>query len=215
MSVKERLTQYIKYKNITTSAFCKSINVSTAFVSSMRKSLQPDKLESIAFNFPDLNTGWLMTGEGEMLKTDDNSPIINYARHGVPYYDVDFLCGFDLIENDQTMNPGYYIDFKQYNKADFWMNASGDSMRPTISPGDILAIRQLPDADWIDHIMYGEVYAIVTTQNRTIKKVRKSSLGNDYLRLIPENLLEYDEQDVKINTILRVFQVLGCMKKLI
>ena len=34
----------------------------------MRKSIDPEKLQSIAKNYPDLNTGWLMTGEGEMLK---------------------------------------------------------------------------------------------------------------------------------------------------
>ncbi|MBS7343887.1 MAG: hypothetical protein KIH02_12315 [Parabacteroides sp.] len=34
----------------------------------MRKSLQPDKIKSIAMNYPDLNTDWLITGEGEMLR---------------------------------------------------------------------------------------------------------------------------------------------------
>ena len=35
----------------------------------MRKSIQPDKIKSIAIEFPELNTEWLLTGEGEMLKT--------------------------------------------------------------------------------------------------------------------------------------------------
>lgn len=154
-------------------------------------------------------------GDSLMPPELTDTPKINYEQKGVPYYNVDFLCGFDLIENDQTINPDYYIDFKQYGEADFWINASGDSMRPTISSGDILAIRQLPENDWQDHLMYGEIYAIITTQNRTIKKVRKSTLGNDFLRLIPENTAQYDEQDIKKITVLRVFQVLGCMKKLI
>ncbi|MCD8313180.1 MAG: hypothetical protein LUC24_03380 [Bacteroidales bacterium] len=34
----------------------------------IRKSIQPEKLRCIALTFPDLNTGWLMTGEGRMLK---------------------------------------------------------------------------------------------------------------------------------------------------
>jgi hypothetical protein len=40
----------------------------------MRKSIQPDKVESIALNFPDLNVGWLLTGEGLMLK-DSPMPV--------------------------------------------------------------------------------------------------------------------------------------------
>lgn len=35
----------------------------------MRKSIQPDKISNIAAVYPDLNTGWLLTGEGEMLRT--------------------------------------------------------------------------------------------------------------------------------------------------
>lgn len=68
MAVKERLTAYIKYKKISISAFCRTIGVSNAFVSSMRKSLQPEKIENIAIYYPDLNISWLLTGEGEMLK---------------------------------------------------------------------------------------------------------------------------------------------------
>lgn len=30
----------------------------------------PDKLQKISLHNPDLNTGWLMTGEGEMLKSN-------------------------------------------------------------------------------------------------------------------------------------------------
>lgn len=69
MSVKERIIEYIKYKGISNSEFCRTIGVSTAFISSMVRSIQPDKILSIALKYPDLNTGWLMTGEGEMLKS--------------------------------------------------------------------------------------------------------------------------------------------------
>lgn len=68
MSVKERLITYLDYKKVSKSDFGRSIGVSSAYVTSMRKSIDPEKLQSIAKNYPDLNTGWLMTGEGEMLK---------------------------------------------------------------------------------------------------------------------------------------------------
>lgn len=72
MAVKERLITFIKYINISNSEFCRTIGVSNAFISSMRKSIQPDKIESIALHYPKLNTGWLMTGEGEMLRETEN-----------------------------------------------------------------------------------------------------------------------------------------------
>ena len=39
----------------------------------MRVSIQPDKLKSIAINFPRLDIGWLLTGEGSMLKNEIKS----------------------------------------------------------------------------------------------------------------------------------------------
>lgn len=69
MSVKERLREFIRYKRLSNSEFCRSIEVSTAFVSSMVKSIQPDKIERITLKYPELNIEWLLTGEGTMLKS--------------------------------------------------------------------------------------------------------------------------------------------------
>ena len=67
-TVKERLMKYLYKKDIKSNYFCSKIGVSAAFISSMRKSIQPDKLYSIAVNFPDLSIEWLLTGEGNMLR---------------------------------------------------------------------------------------------------------------------------------------------------
>jgi peptidoglycan hydrolase CwlO-like protein len=68
MSIKQRLTEYLNIKNISKSEFGRVINVSNAYITSMRQSISPDKIKSIALNFPDLNIDWLMTGDGEMLR---------------------------------------------------------------------------------------------------------------------------------------------------
>ncbi|PQL94299.1 helix-turn-helix domain-containing protein, partial [Apibacter adventoris] len=68
MSVKERIKKFVSYKNISIRNFCNIIGVSSAYITSMRKSIQPDKLESISLHFPDINIEWLLTGEGSMLK---------------------------------------------------------------------------------------------------------------------------------------------------
>ncbi len=68
-TVKERLKEFIKVKGLSVYRFEQICGLSTGYVSNMRVSIQPDKIESIAHNFPDLNTGWLLTGEGAMLKS--------------------------------------------------------------------------------------------------------------------------------------------------
>ena len=47
-TIKERLTAYLRYKGINKSEFGRIIGVSNAYISSMRKSIQPDKAEKIA-----------------------------------------------------------------------------------------------------------------------------------------------------------------------
>ena len=69
MSVPERVREFVRFKMLSVSAFCKSIDVSTSFVSSMSKSMSADKIQRISLHYPELNIGWLLTGEGEMVNT--------------------------------------------------------------------------------------------------------------------------------------------------
>ncbi len=70
MSVKERLIEFIKYLEIGQGAFEKEVGLSNGYVNNIRKSIQPDKLQRISLRYPQLNSGWLMSGEGNMLKGD-------------------------------------------------------------------------------------------------------------------------------------------------
>lgn len=128
---------------------------------------------------------------------------------GVPYYDVDFCGGFDLVLNDQTYLPSGYINLPQYDKADSWANITGHSMEPLISNGDIIALRKIED--WQTYILYGEIYGIMTDEWRTIKRVRKAQ-NPEYILLEPINK-EYDEQEIPKSIIRGVWQVLGSVKK--
>lgn len=77
MTVKQRLIDFIKFKGISTREFCRTIGVSETYVSSMRSSLQPDKLINIVKHYPDLNTIWLMTGFGDMINDKSDLSIVD------------------------------------------------------------------------------------------------------------------------------------------
>ena len=169
------------------------------------------------------NLNWLLDGEGEMLNDTTNSntqikvtyedrPRISHAS-GRPYYNVDFIGGFDLVLNDQTIVPEYNIDFAPYNQDGVvWCNITGNSMQPKISHGDIIAIKEV--VGWQDYLSMGEIYAVVTANHlRTVKIIRQGK-SEGTLRFIPINTTEFDEQEVPIKMITRVFEVLGCMKRL-
>ena len=67
-TVKERLKSFIDYKKMSVRAFEAACGLSYGFVGNMRNSMQPDKIMKIVHCFPELNSGWVMTGDGDMLK---------------------------------------------------------------------------------------------------------------------------------------------------
>ncbi|MCK9436042.1 MAG: S24 family peptidase [Synergistaceae bacterium] len=217
MSDKERLADFIKYTNLSVKAAAESCGVHRqAFYDILKKEnvgISDNVAKAIVKTYPDINLLWLKYGEGEMLKnTDPNQPTTNQNGKGVKYFDVDFIAGFDIVLNNHTVTPAYYIDFKPYNKADYWVNVTGHSMDPLISHGDIIAIKKLND--WKTYYLPGEIYAIVTDEFRTIKKIRKGDNEGEVL-LVPENLEDFDPKPISISLIRDVYQVLGCMKKII
>ena len=210
--MKERLIEFLAYLKIGQNAFEKKAGLSLGFINKCSGNMEMKTLDKIEAAYPELNMDWLKYGKGSMLKkgVSEKEFSVNETGHGVPYYDVDFELGFELMENDQTANPTYYIDFHKYNKADFWVNATGNSMSPLINHGDTVALQRIED--WAGRILFGEIYAVVTEDFRTIKKIRKSRLGSEYLLFVPENTENYDEQDVAVAKIDKVFRVLGCAK---
>lgn len=79
--IKERLIEFITSQKMSINKFEKECGLSTGYIKNMRKSVSPDKLRSIVQKFPELNPGWLMAGEGNMLKSNvnvsgDNSGVV-------------------------------------------------------------------------------------------------------------------------------------------
>lgn len=208
------------------SAFAKAVGVTPTVIANVVGTRQGkpsfDVISKICAN-ANISAEWLLTGKGPMLKTssdnktnveqqqvstnkaDESTPLVTYDPNvGVPYYDVDFVAGFDLIINDQTFLPTANIVVYGFEKAQMWCNATGNSMYPKICHGDMIALRECT----LEDVQYGEIYAVVLDTIRTIKILRKSDDPNKF-RFIPINTEEYDEQEFCKSRILRVFEVLG------
>lgn len=71
MTVKERLIIFLKHENLGQKRFANIIGMSSGYVNAIKESIQPKTIHKIAMHFPHLNTGWLLTGEGEMLRKGD------------------------------------------------------------------------------------------------------------------------------------------------
>lgn len=158
-----------------------------------------------------VNAQWIETGEGDIGDMTKQAALAASNTSSKPFYDVDFALGFNDMYNDEPNVPSRYISVPGYEKADFWCRTSGDSMKPFISNGDIIALKEVQD--WQSFIPMNEVYAIMTTNGlRTVKVVRKGS-DDMHLTLHAYND-EYEDQEISKAVVSKVFKVLGAIKSL-
>jgi len=155
---------------------------------------------------------WLINGDINNSEVINNNPSINKNKKGVPYYDIDFVGGFDLVFNNNEVNPSFYIDFLPFNDADYWVNVSGKSMGPLIAHGDLVALKEVND--WKRFLLEGEIYAVITDNGfRTIKMIGAGK-DDDHYTLIPYNKGgDYSPQSIPKDVITHVFRVKGAIKK--
>lgn len=66
MSVKDRLNEFLRSKNLRPSSFERACGLSNGFVSKVNNNITDGSLALIKAAFPDLNTNWLKTGFGQM-----------------------------------------------------------------------------------------------------------------------------------------------------
>lgn len=154
------------------------------------------------------NVGNVNVTKSQAKEIDPND-VINYEV-GVPYHNVDFINGFTGVEDITHNNPEYYINYPPANHCEFWVNATGESMKGVIDNGDKIALKQV-DTEWFP---LGEVYAIITTNgHRMVKKIAKSDDKECY-KLISANpnKEEYPDQDIPKKMILTLFKVVTAIK---
>ena len=216
MTKKERLETIIAhYSNGKPTVFAKFLGVAPSTISSWLSRDTYD-YELLFAKCKDLDPSWLLTGEGEMLRSSfgegSESKVSQQVTMdptvGTPFYDVDFFGSFTEIFNDQTVAPACYIIVPGFEKATVWCNVTGHSMEPKISHGDIIALHECT----IDDIQYGEIYAVVLDTIRTIKIIRRGS-SPDTLLYVPINKPAYEDQEFPTSRILKVFEVVGSISK--
>lgn len=216
--VKRNISLYLSSKGITPYEFYKESGT-TRGILGQNNGISEDNISRFLAYAPDVNVGWLLTGEGNMLKSESdahntppNTPPAVAAtcppNEGAPYYDVEFQGGFADSFNDQTIYPDRHIYIPGFERVQVWCNISGHSMEPRIGHQDIIGLRQC----LVQDIQFGKIYAVVLKSKRTVKILRKSN-NPQMLRYVPINDKEFDEQEFPITDIIRIFEVLGGVAK--
>lgn len=209
-TIKQRIIRYIKSKRISQRRFETEAGLSNGFVNNIVKTIGADKLRKISIAYPELNTDWLLTGEGEMLKGEEAIIPPTHADNSdyrlVPMYNLDARGGFaDNLELSKEYVVDY-IPFKGAKNEDICIPISGDSMSPTYRAGSIVLLHRVED--WFEFLELGQVYVIeLRDGRRLIKELRRSEEDskNNYLCISHNPMFEPVELPKKL--IMRVFLV--------
>ena len=209
MSVKERLKEYISFKKISEREFCRTINVAGTYVNSIRVSIQPDKLHRISLHFSDLNTSWLLTGEGEMLKKEyDPNELKGYFVNHIPVSAQggslnDFVVSLKDSDCEKIISP--------IKGADWSLTVSGDSMYPEYPSGSKILIKKINEKSFIE---WGRCYVLDTCNGVVVKKIAAPEeedveFGLDYVTCVSINKDPiYKSFRVPMNDVYGIYRVL-------
>lgn len=166
-------------------------------------------LEAIKQNIPGINTAWLITGEGEMLASEEKK------KNLIPLYDDAATIGG---MNDMVADVNNPARVTEYIDAGDWFPSAtsaihhyGDSMIEYPS-GSILALKRVEDSRLI---INGANYVIETNEYRITKQVQDDG---DYIMAYSSNRDTYPDgrlihAPIRIpkETIRHMDLVLGCV----
>jgi len=214
MSVKERLKAFIRHTGIRQSAFEARCGLSNGYVNSISVSISNDKLENISKEFRELNTVWLMMGEGKMIKGVSynavglESELLNDPPEKyIPLIPVDAMAG-DANGDNQIMEyetQKYLIP--AFADADFLIQVRGNSMWPKYNSGDLVACKRIQTNSFFQ---WNKVYVIDTEQGALVKRVKRSKIENHIL-IVSENQ-SYEPFDLNNAEIRALAIVIGVLR---
>jgi len=159
-TVQERLESYLDVNKIKKIDFCSNLKVSKGYIANIRKSIQPDKLVSIAKYYPELNIIWLLTGNGNMVNSS--------STDGLPLYRAEAAAGFgtpNFSIEEKDIEARYRV--REFVDASFMLYVHGKSMEPLYNSGDIIAVKIEKD---IENIHWGKVYLISSKEDGLLIK---------------------------------------------
>ena len=179
-------------------------------------------VENIKTLFPEINTTWLLTGEGEMLTSSDDEKSDNSERRGgnlIPYYDdVSSIGGINemVAEMSGVSGTTEYIDTGDwFRDATAAIRHYGDSMREYPN-GCILALREVKDKTLI---VPGRDYVIETEEYRVTKRIQSGKDSEHFkaystnTETYPDGHLIHEPFDIPKEAVRRMFLVLGYVVK--
>lgn len=102
-------------------------------------------------------------------------------------------------------------------KGSYGLIVYGESMYDKYKPGDVVFVRHITSSRDID---FGRCYVVITANDRLLKSIYQSKLGDEYLKLCsynaklnPSGEREYPDRDINKSDILYLYKVIGRLER--
>lgn len=181
-------------------------------------------INDILAAFPEVNSTWLLSDKGVMLKSD--SPIVAESLDVIstgkviPYYDAEVAagtsCGMEMV---QTQPAGMIEIGGLMKDSEFAMRVYGNSMVPNYPAGCVIGLRQ-----YTEHFIEpGTVYVVETAENRFLKRLYYNKEKSAF-RCLSDNHMKhesgpmtgeyyYPEFEIPFEDVKRLLRVTGVIKR--
>lgn len=172
---------HLGFKNDTELADFLGIKQNTLSTWKSRNTMDYDLVISKC-DFIDAN--WLLTGEGEMLKSGNTNTETSKEESvkGIPLVNATAIGGYgnNVFSFEERDVKDYYVIPKfKHKQVDFMIEVEGSSMYPKYNSGDVVACRIIKERNFIQ---WNKTHVIATReQGIIIKRIKPSDAPNSLL----------------------------------
>lgn len=209
MGAKSNLLKYIEIKGIKKPDFYKKTGLSNGFLDK-NENISSQNIEIIISNYPDISIDWLVTGKGEMLKSNDK-PVAKQTdnpNEGIPLIPIEAMAGALTCDNTILEYECDRYVVPMFKGADFLIPVKGSSMYPKYSSGDIVACQRVDMSNLF--FQWNKVYVIDTDQGALIKRI-KPGHDENHILIVSDNE-KYDPFELPYSAIHAVALVIGVIR---
>lgn len=218
-AVLERVRTVVKAKADSVSEFAKIVGVNQKTLSQYlneERKLSLSLIQRIISSFEDVSIGWLLTGKGEMFRS--NSSDITLSSSGLikekeeiietrPHIPLTAAAGrlSEALDGVAEYECEQVPVVRSFQKYDFTITIHGDSMFPKYESGDTVACIRIKNSAFLQ---WGRVHILDTTQGIIMKRIYEDG---DKIRCVSFNP-EYPDILIPKNEIFSISLVIGQLR---
>lgn len=212
MSDWQRLENVIKWSGLSANAFSLVIGLKRAEniyqIKKGNHGISKELADRITTKYCNINAGWLLTGEGQMLLPEDGGNALsndNSSDKRIKYFpDIDASATPTEMFDPENKNTHRYIIVPGFDDCEYALNVWGDSMFPILNSGEIILTKEWKES----FVEFGLIYLIITKMNHRMIKYLQPGASDETLSCVSANKF-YKPIEVKKADIIKLYLIKG------